>query len=335
MNTVISFIKTHLLYLLRLICRYYIAYNMFSYAFGKILKSQFDLGVTTTIDENISNFNGFMLTWYYYGYSRAYGLVIATTQIVAGLLLLFRKTERLGVVLFLSFMVNILLVDIFYEIDGALWHAAKLTALGVFLLLSDWQGFKTYFLKVLEQVRTIPQIIPEKFHKVYWIKFLIIPFMIYYTYQDTASMKAQYLSPNELYGIWRNVSGYRSDRIHKISFGYRNDIKIRDFDDKPYYGRMVLDTAVASVTINANHYGDGLRYFIKDSVQKLPDHKKNDTIKNAIKEYYHRLNASPPFKEQKFSYQLRSDTLILKKDDKLLYFINSTKDYIPDYQPKN
>lgn len=32
-KTIIQFIKTHILYVLRVVARYYIAYNMFSYAF--------------------------------------------------------------------------------------------------------------------------------------------------------------------------------------------------------------------------------------------------------------------------------------------------------------
>jgi len=75
-------------YLLRLICRYYIAYYMFRYAFAKILKSQFDMGISYNVDYNISDLNGFMFTWLYYGYSREYALLIAGLQMPFGQLFL-------------------------------------------------------------------------------------------------------------------------------------------------------------------------------------------------------------------------------------------------------
>jgi hypothetical protein len=39
---------------------------MFSYAFAKILKTQFNFGPVWEADVNVSNYDGFMLTWYYF-----------------------------------------------------------------------------------------------------------------------------------------------------------------------------------------------------------------------------------------------------------------------------
>ncbi|WP_159092096.1 hypothetical protein [Aquimarina sp. Aq107] len=332
LQNITQFIKTNILYLIRVACRYYIAYNMFSYAFGKILKTQFNMGLSYLTDTGLDNFNGFMFTWLYYGYSRSYGLVIATTQIIAGLLLLFRKTERLGIVLFLSFMVNILFVDIFYEIDGALWHAAKLTALGFFLLFSDWKGFKTYFLKAFETVQLIPQIVPQKLKKIYWLKFLIIPIMIWYAYDYINNLKQNYMTENELHGIWRIVSGNHdpSHRLYKITFDYHNQIKIKDFSKNLYFGNIELDTVTKTIQLKGKHYSEEAYHFLSDSLAKLPVAQQEDkNLSKEIKNYYHTINESLPFDNVEYTYRIKQDTLILSSSThKELKFINCTEDYI-------
>ena len=323
--------KLHILYLLRLVCRYYIAYQMFSYAFGKILKTQFDLGVSLIADENINNYNGFMLTWNYFGYSRSYGLFIAGAQITAAFLLLFRKTERLGTVLFLSFMVNILLIDIFYEIDGALWMAILLNLLGFFLLLSDWKGFKYYFLKTTDNIPLIPNILPAKFKPLYFGKFLVVGILIFMAYQGIADIKNNHLKESEFYGIWRNASGYKADRIHKLFIDYFNQIKLKDFERNIYYGDIELDTLNHTMRINAQHYGDEAYYFIEDSIQKLATDTPNEEIKKNIRNYYNKLNNSLPFENVFFEYELIGDTLYLKTNtQETIKFVEVSKDYIKE-----
>ncbi|GAA0713600.1 hypothetical protein GCM10009430_05570 [Aquimarina litoralis] len=299
---------------------------MFSYAFTKILKTQFNMGLSYASDMGLDYFNGLLFTWYYYGYSRTYGLIIAYTQITAGVLLLFRKTVRLGVVLFLSFMVNILLVDIFYEIDGALWHAAKLTTLGFFLLFSDWKGFKTYFLRALEKIQRIPQILPSKFRQAYRLKFLIIPVMIWYAYNDIYESKQNFLIKNELFGVWRNVTDDKdhSHRLYKVTFDYDNGLKIKDFAKNIYFGSIEIDTVTKTIQLQARHYSEEANYFVLDSIAKVSVAQQQDkNLKKEIRNYYHTINNSTPFQKELYSYKIEQDTLVLSSSNhKGLKFVN-------------
>ena len=320
--------RKKVIYILRLISRYFIAFQMFSYASAKILKTQFNIGVSD-LDENISTFNGFELTWFYYGYSRTYGLIIACVQIAAALFLLFRKTERIGVILFLSFMVNILLVDIFYKIDGAIGMAGLLTILGIFLLLSDWKGFTYYFLKKDSPIELNPSTLQNRFKKYYWIKFIIIPIMAITAYTAIYSLRDKYMAKSDLYGFWRNASGHRSYKIHKIFIDYNNRLKIKDFDRNVYYGRFAIDTDNSTINLNAQHYGDEAYYFIQDSVQKLGTDTSDEKIKNNIRTYYNTLNNSLPFENESFKYELIGDTLYLKTNtQETIKFVEVSKDYL-------
>lgn len=321
-----KFSKPSFLYILRLFCRYYIAYQMFTYAFAKILKSQFDLGLSSTIDESINSLNGFMLTWYYYGFSRTYGLIIAFTQIASALLLLFRKTERIGVVLFLSFMVNILLVNYFYEIDGAKSMSIRLTIMGVFLLLSDWKAFKNYFFKSNLKEQLIPKIIPSKAKNLYWIKFLVIPVIIFYSYKYIADVKKVFLVKNELFGVWEISPRNSKTEIDKLYIDYDNEIKIRDTLDNKYYGDMELDIKEKKLSFKVDHYSDRAYYFIKDSLDKLNVEEKDiKKVRGEIREFYNIENNTLPM-HLNYSYTIKGDTLILTGETELRY-LNITDNY--------
>lgn len=299
---------------------------MFTYAFAKILKSQFDLGLSSTIDESLNSLNGFMLTWYYYGFSRTYGLVIAFTQIVSALLLLFRKTERIGVVLFLSFMVNILFVNYFYEIDGAKSMSIRLTIMGVFLLLSDWKSFRNYFLKSNSTEQLIPEIIPKKVRNFYWLKFLIIPLIIFYSYKYIADIKKDFLVKNELFGVWEISPRNSSAKIDKLYIDYDNEIKVRDTLDNKYYGDIELDMDKKKLSFKAEHYSDRAYYFIKDSINKLNIEEKDiKKVRGKIRESYNIKNNTLPI-ELNYNYILKGDTLFLISEKELKY-LNITDNY--------
>jgi len=298
---------------------------MFSYAFSKILKTQFNLG-PRYLDDPISSFNGLSLTWYYYGYSRTYGLVIAGTQIAAALLLLFRKTERIGVILFLSFMINILMLNYFYEIDGAKSMSITLTIMGIFLLFSDWKAFKNYFLKSNINQPLIPSIIPAKAKNLYWLKFLVIILLAFFAHRRISDLKKEYLVESKLHGVWEITPRNSKNKIDKLYIGYYNSIKLRDSLDNIYYGSLELDTLKKVVNFNAKDYSERYYYFVQDSLETLEiEEEKLKEIRSEIREFYNTKNNSLPI-ELIFNYELKGDTLILKgkKESK---FLNITDRY--------
>lgn len=299
---------------------------MFSYAFAKILKSQFDLGLSSTIDESISGFNGFMLTWYYFGYSRTYGLLIAGIQITAAVLLLFRKTERAGVVLFLSFMINILFINYFYEIDGAKSMSVKLTLMGVFLLFMDWKAFKQYFFKSNKIENSVPKMLPVQLKKLYWLKFLAIPLMIYYAYNGIASIKRSFLVKNELFGVWELTPRNAKTKIDKLYIDYDDGIKVRDTSDNLYYGELELNPGNKELKFTVNHYSDRAYYFIKDSIDKMDIPEENlKKTRNGIRDFYNTKNNTLPI-NLSFTYSITGDSLQLVGKE-TNYYLNITEAY--------
>jgi hypothetical protein len=102
------------------LARYFTSFYLLLYGFAKLNGSQFTI-LASELDRPMGQVSGFWLTWYYFGYSPIYGSFIALAQILAAVLLMFRKTTLLGSCIAFPVVTNIILVDVFYAIDlGAL-----------------------------------------------------------------------------------------------------------------------------------------------------------------------------------------------------------------------
>ena len=117
--------------------RFISAYLILTYGTRKLIGGgQFASGRTLG-SRPIGSLSGFELTWFYYGYSHAYGAILGLTQILGGVLLLFRKSALLGAALLMPLMANILMINIFFHIAlGAELVAAFLLSSTLLLL---WQ----------------------------------------------------------------------------------------------------------------------------------------------------------------------------------------------------
>lgn len=63
---------------------------LYMYGLSKLAHLQFDLS-SELGQRTISSLNGYQLTWFYYGYSRAYACILGLTQVAGAALLLFRN----------------------------------------------------------------------------------------------------------------------------------------------------------------------------------------------------------------------------------------------------
>lgn len=113
------------------VARWLAAVLMIVYGFAKLTGSQF-----TVLDSEVSKpmieVSGFWLTWYYFGFSRVYGTVVALVEIGGGLLLIWPRTSLIGALVLLPVVGNIILTDIFFGI-GAL--PASITVLICLLIV--------------------------------------------------------------------------------------------------------------------------------------------------------------------------------------------------------
>jgi hypothetical protein len=133
------------LIILQRFIRFTLCYSICEYGFAKILKGQFSVPDHIKVIP-IGELDGFWLTWYYFGFSYPFTLVIGIGQIGGSFLLLFSKTRLLGTFILLPIMVNIVCVDIFYNIHtGALMNAIIYTISLIFLLMLNYKELVVAF----------------------------------------------------------------------------------------------------------------------------------------------------------------------------------------------
>ena len=204
-------------------CRYFIATMILSYAFAKILGTQF-ISQPSVYDKPISSLSGFELTWFYYGYSYWYGEFIAGSQIVSSLLLFFRKTTRIGIILFLSIMVNIVILDFAYDIQGAKAMAVTLTVMALFVFFSDFPNFYQYF--IVKEPLFKDDERPNWVNKFSKIKFIYIPLVCIGFYVMISTLKDRFMFKNEFYGTWQNENN--NSEIDKLNFQFMHTFFVKN-----------------------------------------------------------------------------------------------------------
>lgn len=127
--------------------RYCIAFTIAAFGWKKFYGLQF------IVPAEIANMpmnrqTGEWLTWFYFGYSHTFGIIVATIQIVGGYLLLFRKTLLIGAIILFSLLFNLTLINIFYQMNaGALLQSVLLTIGILFLISLDYHRLVMFFLK--------------------------------------------------------------------------------------------------------------------------------------------------------------------------------------------
>ena len=130
------------------IIRYWLAFEISTYGFAKILGTQFHTP-SYRKDMLLGEANGFALTWYYYGYSYTLAVIIACTQIGGSILLLFRRTVLLGATILLPVLINILLINVFFDIASGAFANSVIFTIGLFFLFAmHWQLVKKVFVEL-------------------------------------------------------------------------------------------------------------------------------------------------------------------------------------------
>lgn len=168
------------------IVRYWLALQITTYGVAKIFGLQFGHSYLRN-DKLVSELSGFDLTWNYFGYSYALTLIIGLLQIGGSILLVFRRTYLLGIVVLLPVMINIMLIDIFYGIPfGATLNAVLFTLGLLYLLLQRWKELTAFFLRPTDN---LPPVRIGLFKPL--IKVAALAFVLVFTFYGS-SVKSSY-----------------------------------------------------------------------------------------------------------------------------------------------
>lgn len=124
-------------YLLELVSRYFLAAAMFTYGFAKVFKWQFYLPEPNTLFTPLGEVSRDLLFWSTMGSSQGYNAFMGWTELLVGALLLFRRSRLAGGLLGIGVMVNVLAVNLSFDISVKL-YSGLLLGLCCVVVGHDW-----------------------------------------------------------------------------------------------------------------------------------------------------------------------------------------------------
>jgi hypothetical protein len=121
---------------LRVLARYALAFALLSYAFSKIIPTQFIHLQNSQLVETYGGSSPMGLLWRFMGYSTPYTFFAGCAELLPALLLLFRRTALLGSLIAFAVMLNVVMLNFCYDVPVKL-YSLNLLLLSTFLILPD------------------------------------------------------------------------------------------------------------------------------------------------------------------------------------------------------
>ena len=158
----------------RVISSYYIVFILIIYGFDKVFKAQFYLPEPNILYTSFGNLSKDILYWSTLGTSRFYSISMGIIEIVTAILILFKRTRILGLLISIGVFVNIILINFGFDISVKTFSIFLLlvTLFSVYPNLKMLINFLV-FQKREQLMHTNQEIISNPFLKI-WIKFIVV-----------------------------------------------------------------------------------------------------------------------------------------------------------------
>ena len=255
-----------LYYWLTVILRYFLAFSMFTYGFVKIFKLQFPFPSLNTLMEPYGQSSPMGLAWNFIGYSKGYNYFTGIGEVTAGLLLLFRRTTRIGAILALIIAGNIMAINFCFDIPVKLM-SGMLVVISIFLLLQQRTRLINFFFR---NKATAPESMYIPSFRQKWLnlamaifKYAVIAFVLYSNIADAISAEKQYgeWAPKPpLYGIYSVKTFVRnkdtlaplttdSTRWRNLIISYPGYSSIKMMNDRFSYYAFQPDTVKKNIVM--------------------------------------------------------------------------------------
>jgi len=125
---------------LMVMVRYALASAMLMYGLIKVFKSQFPFPGLTTLTQTYGESSPMGLAWNFMGYSTGYNLFAGGAEVLAGVLLLWRRTTTLGALVAVGVTAHIAAMNFCYDIPVKLF-SSTLLLMAIYLFANDLRRF--------------------------------------------------------------------------------------------------------------------------------------------------------------------------------------------------
>jgi len=162
----ITFLKINVRTWIVTIVRYHVGLTLILYGMSKVFMLQFGEMDLLNLEDEIGTYTGMGFLWKFMSYSAFYTTITGYVEVVGGILLLFRKTTFLGALISFVAMVNVVIIDIGYDVSVKMF-AIHLLLMVVILISYDLKKIIRFvvFNKAVEGV-TYPPLFSPKHAKI-------------------------------------------------------------------------------------------------------------------------------------------------------------------------
>ncbi len=127
-----------------ILLRYYVIYQMLLYGLAKVFLMQFQEPDFTTLMQTYGDSPPMALLWTFMGYSDGYTIFTGLGEVAGAIFLLFRKTRTIGALTVFAVMINVMLLNFFYDVPVKLL-ASHLVLFSIIIILYDWKRLTNFF----------------------------------------------------------------------------------------------------------------------------------------------------------------------------------------------
>lgn len=108
---------------IRLIAGYYLGWILLKYGLDKLLKCQFYLPEPNILYSRVGDLDKDILFWSSMGSSYSYNIFMGLSEIIPGIFLFFGKTRKLGLLLALGVLLNVVAINFSFDISVKLFSS--------------------------------------------------------------------------------------------------------------------------------------------------------------------------------------------------------------------
>lgn len=149
--------------------RYFVGLTLISYGVAKFLVGQFPGPSLYSVDVLYGEMSPMGLAWRFFGYSDTYKIFMGLSEILAGFLLLFRRTVVLGALVSIAVCTNIVLVNFSFDIPVKLFSSHLLVFSFLVLLPSLKSIFDFFLLQKNTTLGTLTPYFTKRKYQIIWL----------------------------------------------------------------------------------------------------------------------------------------------------------------------
>jgi len=149
-------------YWVRIVVRYFLIINCFNYGIIKLFSLQMPFPNLSQLATPLGDYLPMRLSWMNMGYSTKYQFFSGAMEVLAGLLMLYRKTSTFGTLLAAGVFANVMVMNMSYDIPVKL-YSTHLLIMCLYLLSFEYKRIVDFF--VLNRATIAGNLYSVKFPK--------------------------------------------------------------------------------------------------------------------------------------------------------------------------